>query len=83
MPPYLGDSTMRRWQYKVLVHKVLAGKGEAELSEDPDREAVLDRYGEEGWELVAVVQQSYRREYDQTVLYGYTFFSYYFKREAL
>jgi hypothetical protein len=74
---------MRCWQYKVLVHKVLVGKSDAELMEDTERGAFLDRYGREGWELVAVAQQSYRREYDPTALYGYTFFSYYFKRECI
>jgi hypothetical protein len=74
---------MQRWQYKVLVHRVLVGKGEAELNEDPEREEFLNRYGEEGWELVSVVHQSYRREYDPTALYGYTFFSYYFKKESI
>jgi hypothetical protein len=74
--------TMTRWQYKVLVHKVLVGKSEVELTDDAEREAILNRCGHEGWELVSVVQQSYRREYDPTSLYGYTFFSYYFKKEA-
>ncbi len=73
---------MTRWQYKVLVHKVLVGKSEVELSDDTEREAILNRYGHEGWELVSVVQQGYRREYDPTSLYGYTFVSYYFKKEA-
>jgi hypothetical protein len=71
---------MARWQYKVLVHKVLAGIGDAEVNEDPEREAFLNRYGAEGWELISVVQHSYRRESDPTVLYGYTFFSYYLKK---
>lgn len=74
---------MPRWQYKVLVHKVLVGKGDADLMEDDDRENILNRLGHEGWELVSVVQQSYRREYDPTSLYGYTFFSYYFKRKVV
>jgi hypothetical protein len=73
---------MSRWQYRVLVHKVLVGKSDAELTNDTERETVLNRLGQEGWELVSVVQQSYRREYDPTTLYGYTFFSYYFKKEA-
>ena len=74
---------MKRWHYKVLVHKILVGKGDSELIEDPEREAILNRLGHDGWELVSVVQQSYRREYDPTTLYGYTFFSYYLKRESV
>jgi hypothetical protein len=31
--------------------------------------------------LVTVSVQSYRREYDPTALQGYSFFSYFFKRE--
>jgi hypothetical protein len=72
---------MRRWAYKVLVHRVLVGKGDSEVMEDLEREVILGPLGEQGWELVSVVQQSYRREYDPTALYGYTFLSYYFKKE--
>jgi hypothetical protein len=42
---------------------------------------MLDRYGRDGWELVSVALQSYRREYDPTALQGYSFFSYFLKRE--
>jgi Domain of unknown function (DUF4177) len=73
---------MRRWQYKVVIDKVLAGTMTTDSAEDPEREGILDSYGRNGWELVSVVLQSYRRESDPTVLYGYTFFRYYFKREV-
>ncbi len=73
---------MSRWEYKVFRHKVLLGKGESDLTEDPESDAILNRQGAEGWELAAVVQQSYRREYDPTSLYGYTFFIYYLKRQT-
>jgi hypothetical protein len=72
---------MRRWQYKVVQQKILLGQGGSDGDEDRNREAMLDRYGREGWELISVVQQSYRREYDPTAMQGYSFFSYYFKRE--
>ena len=36
--------------------------------------------GAEGWELVAVINQSYRRNTDPTVLYGYTILTYHFKK---
>jgi hypothetical protein len=72
---------MRRWQHKVILDKVLVGMTVPESDEDPERAEILDRYGRDGWELVSVVLQSYRRETDPTVYYGYTFFRYYFKRE--
>jgi hypothetical protein len=75
---------MRRWQYKVVQSKVLIGVGSSssEASDDPQREALLDRYGAEGWELVSVAVQSYRRDYDPTALQGYSSFFYFFKREV-
>jgi len=73
---------MRRWQHKVVVHKILAKAITADLSEDQGRQEILDRYGQEGWELVSVVLQSFRRETDPTSLYGYTFLNYYFKKEV-
>jgi hypothetical protein len=73
---------MRRWQYKVVQQRVLIGIGGAEPEEDRAREAMLDRFGSEGWELVTVLHQSYRREYDPTAMQGYSYFSYFFKREA-
>jgi hypothetical protein len=73
---------MRRWQYKVVRHRSLLRGGNSDTQEDPDCEAILDRYGEDGWELVSVAVQSYRREYDPTALQGYSFFTYVFKREA-
>jgi hypothetical protein len=72
---------MRRWQYKVLQHKVMIAVGRSEPLEDPMQEEILDRYGLDGWELISVSVQSYRREYDPTSLQGYSFFSYFFKRE--
>jgi hypothetical protein len=72
---------MRRWQYKVVLHRSLLGVGGSEPREDREQEAFLDTFGREGWELVTVSVQSYRREYDPTALQGYSFFSYFFKRE--
>ena len=72
---------MRRWQYKVVQHRVLVGVGGSEPEEDRGRQVMLDRYGRDGWELVSVALQSYRREYDPTALQGYSFFSYFLKRE--
>ena len=74
---------MRRWQYKVVQQKVLLGVsvGGPGPEEDREREALLNRFGHEGWELVGVSQQGYRRDYDPTSLQGYTFFSYFFQRE--
>lgn len=72
---------MRRWQYKVVQQKVLLGMGGPEQEEDRAREVILERYGNDGWELVAVTHQSYRREYDPTAMQGYSHFSYFFKRE--
>jgi hypothetical protein len=73
---------MRRWQYKVVQQKILLGQGGSEAAEDRNLEAMLDRYGREGWELVSVAMQSYRRDYDSTSLQGYSFFSYFLKREV-
>jgi hypothetical protein len=72
---------MRRWQHKVVIQKIRASAGTPELYEDPERERLLDEYGQDGWELVSVVLQSYRRESDPLILYGCTFLSYYFKKE--
>ncbi len=72
---------MRRWQYKVVQQKILLGQGGTEAEEDRKREAMLDRFGREGWELVSVALQSYRRDYDPTAMQGYSFFSYFLKRE--
>jgi hypothetical protein len=73
---------MRRWQYKVVQTKVLFSVGGSEFVEDTAREGLLNGYGQDGWELVSVGVQSYRREYDPTALQGYSFFSYFFKREV-
>jgi hypothetical protein len=72
---------MRRWQHKVIIDRVLAGQMMPGSSEDSEREEILDAYGKDGWELVSVVLQNYRRESDPTILYGYSFYRYYFKRE--
>ncbi len=53
----------------------------SDLIEDSEREQILDTYGRDGWELVSVVLQSYRRESDPVSFYNYMFFRYYFKRE--
>lgn len=72
---------MRRWQHKVVVEKVLAAATIPDTFEDSERAAILDSYGRDGWELVSVVLQSYRRESDPVGFYNYMFFRYYFKRE--
>ena len=54
----------------------------ADVFEDQGRQEILNRYGQEGWELVSVVLQSFRRDTDPTSLYGYTFLNYYFKKEV-
>jgi hypothetical protein len=72
---------MRQWEHKIVIDRVLMSQTVADASEDPEREQLLDRYGLEGWELVSVVAQSYRRETDPTIHYNYTLFRYYFKRE--
>jgi hypothetical protein len=71
---------MLRWRYKVVVHKVLGVVPEETVVHDPERSEILDSHGAEGWELVAVVNQSYRRNTDPTVLYGYTILTYHFKK---
>jgi hypothetical protein len=43
---------------------------------------LLNSYGAQGWELVGIMNQSYRRESDPTALYGYTIASYFLKRPA-
>jgi hypothetical protein len=71
---------MRRWQYKVVIDKVLAGQMTPGSSDDSEREQILNAFGQDGWELVSVILQSYRRESDPAVFYGYTLFRYYFRR---
>jgi hypothetical protein len=70
---------MAIWEYKVVVQKVLPIVDEPR-SLDDDRASMLNTHGMEGWELVSVINQSYRRESDPTTLYGYSIFSYFFKR---
>ena len=72
---------MRRWQHKVVTDKVLMGQVIPDSSEDPVREEILNSYGRDGWELVSVVLQGFRRESDPLTLYGHTLLRYYFKRE--
>ena len=72
---------MRQWQYKVIVDRVLSTQIAHDVTEDLEREQLLNRQGEDGWELVSVTAQNYRRETDPTINYNYTFFRYYFKRE--
>jgi hypothetical protein len=62
-------------------HKVLTGVSGTGPAEDPVQEEMLNQYGRDGWELTSVSVQSDRREYDPTSLQGYSFFSYFFKRE--
>ncbi len=71
---------MTRWQYKVVVHKVLANQNVPDSYEDLERQATLNLYGRDGWELVSVVLQTYRRDSDSMNAYGYTYFSYYLKK---
>ena len=71
---------MIRWQYKVVQQRVLPSQKGKELDDHPEREVLLDGYGRDGWELVTVSSQSYRRDYDPTALQGYTTYSYFFKR---
>ena len=71
---------MLRWRYKVVVHKVLGVVPEELVAHDLERSEMLDRHGAEGWELVAVINQNYRRDTDPTVLYGYTILTYHFKK---
>jgi Domain of unknown function (DUF4177) len=74
---------MRHWQYKIIVDRVLTTQTTADSSEDLEREQMLDRHGQDGWELVSVTAQSYRRETDPTIHYNYTFYRYFFKRELV
>jgi hypothetical protein len=73
---------MQRWQYKVVQQKSLLSMGGSDAADEQQRETLLNAYGREGWELVSVTVQSYRREYDPTALQGYSFFSFFFKREV-
>ena len=74
---------MAQWEYKVVVHKLLTGVPASTFTSDLERASLLNTYGAQGWELVAVMNQSYRRESDPTALYGYTILSYFFKRPAV
>ncbi len=73
---------MTRWEYKVVVHKLLSQVSTETFSQDLERGSLLNEYGSQGWELVGVMNQSYRRESDPTALYGYTIASYFLKRPA-
>ncbi len=73
---------MARWEYKVVVHKLLSKVSNETFSQDLERSSLLNAYGSQGWELVGVMNQSYRRESDPTALYGYTIASYFLKRPA-
>ena len=59
---------MRRWQHKVVTDNVLMGQVIPDLSEDPVREEILNSYGRDGWELVSVVLQGFRRESDSLAI---------------
>jgi Domain of unknown function (DUF4177) len=71
---------MTTWEYKVVVQKAPVCIPEAEPADDEALIRALDQYGVQGWELVSVVSQSYRREYDPATLYGLTILQLYFKR---
>jgi hypothetical protein len=71
---------MARWEYKVVVHKLLMNVPDTAFSADIERANLLNSYGSQGWELVGIMNQSYRRESDPTALYGYTIASYFLKR---
>ncbi len=71
---------MARWEYKVVVHKLLTRVPDSTFTSDLERASLLNTYGAQGWELVGVMNQNYRRESDPTALYGYTIASYFLKR---
>ena len=73
---------MAQWEYKVIVHKLLTKVPDENFSADIERTSFLNVYGAEGWELVSVLNQNYRRESDPTALFGYTIASYFLKRQA-
>ncbi len=73
---------MAQWEYKVFVHKLLSKVPSETFSQDLERSSLLNAYGSQGWELVGVMNQSYRRESDPTAMYGYTIASYFLKRPA-
>ena len=77
-----GGRMMVQWEYKVVVHKLLTRVPDNTFTSDLERASLLNTYGAQGWELVAVMNQSYRRESDPTALYGYTIASYFLKRPA-
>jgi Domain of unknown function (DUF4177) len=71
---------MAQWEYKVVVQKLLTRVPEENIAPDLERTSLLNSYGAQGWELVGIMNQSYRRETDPTALYGYTIASYFLKR---
>jgi Domain of unknown function (DUF4177) len=73
---------MANWEYKVVVHKLLTKVPDETFSADLERTNLLNTFGAQGWELVGIMNQSYRRETDPTALYGYTIASYFLKRPA-
>jgi hypothetical protein len=74
---------MAQWEYKVVVHKLLTRVPDETFSPDVERTGLLNSYGVAGWELVGIMNQSFRRETDPTALYGYTIVSYFLKRPLL
>jgi hypothetical protein len=68
------------WEYKVAIHRVMIRMPDADSGEDASITALLDRYGSAGWELVSVISQTYRREYDPPSLYGQCVLQFYLKR---
>ena len=71
---------MAHWEYKVVLHKLLTRVPNEIVSSDVELSELLNSYGSQGWELVGVMNQSYRRETDPTALYGYSIVSYFLKR---
>jgi hypothetical protein len=41
---------MVRWQYKIVQQRTLPGHQGQELEDHSEREALLNRYGQDGWE---------------------------------
>jgi hypothetical protein len=71
---------MAQWEYKVVVQKLLTRVPDESFSPDLQQSGLLNSHGSQGWELVTVINQNFRRETDPTALYGYTLVSYFLKR---
>jgi hypothetical protein len=71
---------MSRWQYKIVVERIPRAETISSPHQDSEQERILNSYGRDGWELVSVILEQYRRETDPLSVYGYLFFRYYFKK---